>query len=404
MESIKAEEVTSKFLADANTAVNLRLVRSPKELHDSKSIFHPGMSHHVFGPQENIFGYSDLKINLFYTAGKLTQLYYTTFDEVISKDENGVSPDDIEEKLNKHEILQQENSAANKNHFEDLIRKDSKFRPFGEKITEFKRGDRIFEVYKSTKADPGFIQWYLRLETFIMWYIDGAIYIDTEDGQWDYYVTFEKYKNDELENSFAVAGFSTVFRYYVYPEKIRPRISQILIFPPFQRMGLGADFLQTICMQYHRKDVLELTMEDPSPEIQRVRDFNDARACLALSEFKPERLDKGFHLAMYSAACEAAKINRRQSRRVYEILRYRSTPKHDPVKMKAFRIDIKNRLNLPYKNETVRKMRINLQSGVQLTDEDRKKLLHAEYEEVIEHYDKVVERLDRYDNEETKIE
>ena len=40
-----------------------------------------------------------------------------------------------------------------------------------------------------------------------------------------------------------------------------------------------------------------------------------------------ERLVKGFHLAMYSAANEAAKINRRQARRVYEILRYRCTPK-----------------------------------------------------------------------------
>ena len=36
---------------------------------------------------------------------------------------------------------------------------------------------------------------------------------------------------------------------------------------------------------------------------------------------------KGFHLAMYSGANEAAKINRRQARRVYEILRYRCTPK-----------------------------------------------------------------------------
>jgi len=56
--------------------------------------------------------------------------------------------------------------------------------------------------------------------------------------------------------------------------------------------------------------------------------------------------------------------------------------------MKEFRIDIKNRLNAPYKNEALRKKRIMIQTGVQLTDEDRKKLLHAEYEELIEQYEK----------------
>lgn len=56
--------------------------------------------------------------------------------------------------------------------------------------------------------------------------------------------------------------------------------------------------------------------------------------------------------------------------------------------MKQFRIAIKNRLNAPYKNESLRKMRVMIPSGVQLSDEDRKKMLHAEYEEIIEQYEK----------------
>ena len=101
----------------------------------------------------------------------------------------------------------------------------------------------------------------------------------------------------------------------------------MLILPPFQQMGLAANMLKTISAQYQMKDVLEITMEDPSPQCQRVRDFIDASACVNLSEFSADRLEKGFDLSMYSAARESSKINRKQARRIYEILRYRSTPK-----------------------------------------------------------------------------
>ena len=57
------------------------------------------MTHLIFGQKENIFGYSNLKLNLFYTAGKLTQYYSKSFDEKIPSDVGGVEPDNIEEKV-----------------------------------------------------------------------------------------------------------------------------------------------------------------------------------------------------------------------------------------------------------------------------------------------------------------
>ena len=80
-----------------------------------------------------------------------------------------------------------------------------------------------------------FREWYLRAETFIKWFIDGATYIDTDDEQWDYFTVFERFTNENQQTQYALAGFSTVFRFYCYPEMIRPRISQILIMPPFQK-------------------------------------------------------------------------------------------------------------------------------------------------------------------------
>lgn len=50
--------------------------------------------------------------------------------------------------------------------------------------------------------------------------------------------------------NYAVAGYTTVYEYYAYPANIRPRISQMLVLPPFQRLGLGAEMLDTIYNHY----------------------------------------------------------------------------------------------------------------------------------------------------------
>ena len=135
--------------------------------------------------------------------------------------------------------MDQENCASSIGHFGDMVRKDKDFKPYGSKITEFERNSKHFEIYKPTMADPGFRliilaipswkhlfrEWYLRLETFILWFIDGSQYIDTDDSQWDYFTLFERFQNPETgKNQYAIAGFSTVFRFYCYPEKIRPRV------------------------------------------------------------------------------------------------------------------------------------------------------------------------------------
>ena len=118
--------------------------------------FNPGMTHQIFGPKENIFGYSDLKINILYTAGRLNQYYSKSYDENITREQGGVDPDNIEEKLNKYEILQHENAATNVEHFEDMVRKDKNFKPFGSKLIEYKKGEKTFELYKASMSDAGF--------------------------------------------------------------------------------------------------------------------------------------------------------------------------------------------------------------------------------------------------------
>ena len=60
---------------------------------------------------------------------------------------------------------------------------------------------------------------------------------------------FEKYKKNG-ETMHAFAGYATVYEYFAYPKNIRPRISQMLVLPPFQRQGLGAALLTSIYNHY----------------------------------------------------------------------------------------------------------------------------------------------------------
>lgn len=62
------------------------------------------------------------------------------------------------------------------------------------------------------------------------------------------------------ETCYGIVGLSTVYEYYAYPENIRPRISQLLILPPFQNCGLATRLLQSIYKFYgSNKDVVDIT-------------------------------------------------------------------------------------------------------------------------------------------------
>uniref|UniRef100_A0A0M3J430 Histone acetyltransferase type B catalytic subunit n=1 Tax=Anisakis simplex TaxID=6269 RepID=A0A0M3J430_ANISI len=80
-----------------------------------------------------------------------------------------------------------------------------------------------------------------------------------------------------------------------------------------------------------------------------LRDYVDCCNCSKLPQFSPENLKSGFTADMKNAALTKLKINPRQARRVYEILRLMNTNTSDETEMKAYRIDVKRRLEKPLK-------------------------------------------------------
>lgn len=400
-------DALAHLVADGNEVLYIKLVRQPSDIDDDETTFGPEMCHQVFGANENIFGYTDLQINLFYTAGSLQTYVGIQYSEKINPaDFNGVKADDIEKQLS--DVLAP-NYLTNIDDFVKCIDKEDNFTPYGTlehafttEPTDGAGRTRKFEVYFCDTTTPGFLAYHQRLQTFLLWYVDAASFIDIDDDQWTFFIVYEKYTTSEGIQRYATAGYGTVYRYYAYPDHIRPRISQVLILPPFRRMGLASQLLQAIYLHYQLvPNVVDITVEDPSTDFQRIRDYIDAKNCKSLPAFQPEQLEKGFSKDMATQAQSKLKINARQARRVYEILRLANTNTSDLRHYQRYRLDVKNRLNAPFqkkKNEMKKLQKIlkgeEFSAALSMVglDETQSRLANH-YKTVEDEYKRVLNRL-----------
>lgn len=248
--------------------------------------------------------------------------------------------------------------------------------------------------------EPGFESYHENMQTFLLWFIDAASYIDVDDRKWDYFVIYERSTDGQNgsgaphQHIYYFVGYATVYRYYAYPNKTRPRISQFLILPPFQRKNLGARLLQVIYNCYASdSSIMDITVEDPSEEFSRLRDYVDCKNCMELKSFHESELKKGFSEDMFQEACTKYKLNKKQVRRVYEILKFRIINKFDEEEMRSFRLEVKNRLNAPYlkmKRSSLKEEQENTGLG---SKELRIQELNLLYNQLEEDYRQVIEKL-----------
>lgn len=227
------------------------------------------------------------------------------------------------------------------------------------------KSKKKFQIFHANSSTKGFMQYQSRMQTTVMWFIESANMIDFEDPRWDCFMVFEKYnpstsEGDEedrgvsTEDRYYFAGYATVYRYFVYPDRTRPRVSQMLIMPPYRRNGLGTTLLQSIYDYYMKQPAtLDITAEDPDEEFISMRDQLDCRNCQKLPMFQLEKLKLGWSEEMAREAQEKLKLCRRQSRKVYEILKLKITDKSEEKEYTDYRLEIKNRLNIPNQKQRI---------------------------------------------------
>ncbi|CAG0915935.1 unnamed protein product [Notodromas monacha] len=365
------------YTHSSNDVVHLKLVRNAADFEDEEKEFNPGMTHQIYGADEEIFGFKTVDIKLFFTAANLRMFLKIKASDPI-KDSSGkalpsvvsrlahffLRQDDLEKPLRM--ILPKEGIMTNPDDFLKLLDEEHKFKPFGSKVHSFTREDNdgSYEIYRCDLiTSPGFLEFHERLQTFVLLFIDGGSYIDTDDDKWQFFILYEKYKDETGVPRYAVAGYSTIYEYYAYPDKRRPRISQFLILPPFQRFGLGTELLRSVYRYYQCSPlIVDITVEDPSDEFQMLRHYVDSSMCRELPAFQPALLKKGFTKEMCLQANENFKLNPKQVRRVYEILRLGVTNLQDPADLKEYRLDIKKRL-FSMNKENSRALKFNATSN-----------------------------------------
>ncbi|XP_060991775.1 histone acetyltransferase type B catalytic subunit isoform X2 [Dama dama] len=338
------EKKLAEYKCNTNTAIELKLVRFPEDLENDIRTFFPEYTHQLFGDDETAFGYKGLKILLYYIAGSLSTMFRVEYASKV--DEN-------------------------------------------------------FDCVEADMTCRGFREYHERLQTFLMWFIETASFIDVDDERWHYFLVFEKYNKDGA-TLFATVGYMTVYNYYVYPDKTRPRVSQMLILTPFQGQGHGAQLLETVHRYYIASpSVLDITAEDPSKSYVKLRDFVLVKFCQDLPCFSREKLMQGFNEDMAIEAQQKFKINKQHARRVYEILRLLVTDMSDAEQYRSYRLDIKRRLISPYKKKQrdLAKMRkclrpeelTNQMNQIEINMQHEQ--LEESFQELVEDYRRVIERL-----------
>ncbi|GIM02386.1 hypothetical protein Vretimale_7256 [Volvox reticuliferus] len=132
-------------------------------------------------------------------------------------------------------------------------------------------GDRL-EVsvrrFPLATAPPEVKALHARLEPLLLFTIDGAQFIDTDDLQWELLLPVARAQ----DGGCLVLGLTTLFNFFAYPTSCRLRVSQVLVLSPWQGLGLGKALLKLSYDLAKSRRCADLTVEDPTPNLQRVRE------------------------------------------------------------------------------------------------------------------------------------
>ncbi|KAJ7168325.1 histone acetyltransferase type B catalytic subunit [Mycena crocata] len=307
----------AEWTSDANEALTLSLVRATEDeqaLGDEETYteFHPSFTYPIFGEDEKIYGYNDLVIDLRFASGSLVQFLDMKHSKKLT---SSSTVDDVEGTLTS---FMPSDYLKDKATFLARVEEEATtFRPTGQMIYTYTRPAPhssaskskgkgiaqsqildpesedavVFEVYHASWDSPGFKELHRRMQLFILLYIEAGSYINEDEETWEFVVLYEKRKRRAAPNvtTYHFAGYSSLYPFYCFPEKVRLRLSQFVILPPYQRFGHGSE-LYTAIYQYvlTQPNIAELTVEDPAEAFEDLRDKNDLLMLLSHQRFMEE--------------------------------------------------------------------------------------------------------------------
>ena len=232
------------------------------------------MTHQIFTDEEKVYGYRGLSMHLHFNATTLEALLSLSYSSKVDPETNdGVPADDIHAAF--AEWMDPTGLTMDRDAFVERVaetRADAAgFAPPGEEMGGWTRESGIYTVHRANFATPGMRELHTRLRFLPILFIDAARYIDDTDPRWDVFTVWGRATPSDPP---AVVGYATCYRFLAFPDKVRYRVSQFLILPPFQRQGHGIALLDAI-HRYAREsdDIVQVTVEDPAPGFVFIRDL-----------------------------------------------------------------------------------------------------------------------------------
>ena len=249
-----------------------------------------------------------------------------------------------------------------------------------------------YEVYQGSFSDGAVRAYHSRLQFFLLFFIDRSSFINDADPLWEILLLMERrVARHSSAVSYAVVGYTTLYKFLSYPSSWRLRLSQILILPPFQRCGHGARLLQFVYEEAARRQFAEVNIEDPAPAFQFLRDLTDVQNARrrGLYQKQPGEMVEGpgglcaAWDRRYAESVQAAlRIPMRQVRRCYEIFKLAQTDVRQSRQYELYRQEVKRRLYCEREEQLCTSAK-----GM-----ERKELLHRWYMELEQHYLQVIKK------------
>lgn len=374
--------MSDPWATPSNESLHLRLIGASHL--GNHATFHPLFTYPIFGEAETIYGHKNLRIYLdLQTDSLLGRLDIQSDGKLESKNAKIDNPREaLQEYLPKDDVI--DSTCDPSKSLEEFASERGTFVPCGQKIHSYTRSTsdkgkarahersamnltrggastntngmgshRRFEVYHCTWNTPQFCQYHRRMQLFALLFIEGASYIDEEEANWEFLVTFEVTQADNGPQ-YHFVGYTSLYNFWFYPKWYRLRLSQLVILPPYQSSGHGSELYgQVVRMASDRENVVELTIEDPSEAFDKLRDSNDLKRLLSPDDgflLRAKEFVKGGALrapidkAWSETERKRHKIAKRQWDRLVEMCQLMMLDETDTDQITKLRLQIKSRL------------------------------------------------------------
>ncbi|KAM7274849.1 hypothetical protein ACFE04_016715 [Oxalis oulophora] len=340
---------------EANDCIKVYIVSSKEQVDTSDAFcIEPVDLNNFFDDDGKIHGYKGLKINIWISSVSFHSYADVTFEsksDVSVTQVNGLVEiggkgiTDLKSNLQK---FLADTIVENKDEFLQTFSKESGFigsivsngEILNKKTSDGLTDDPDLEVVRLIVGSDAAGHLYSRVIPLVLLLIDGSSPIDVDDPQWELYLLIQKQKNQQGDTQRRLLGFTAMYRFYHYPDSTRLRLSQILVFPPYQNKGHGTYLVEALSNVAISDNVYDLTVEEPLDDFQRVRTCVDLKKLLAFDPIKKYiqsavlslkhgKLSKKTHIPRFVPPVTASedvrknlKINKKQFHQCWEILIY----------------------------------------------------------------------------------